>query len=505
MDRSSGNSTDLRPNPYESPRAIIDQTRSHEWHQPLSQQAVWVVGYRIIGIVATLASNVLVARLLGPGEFGTYILIMTVIALGGLLAMAGLNEAALRFISESLAHGNPWLARAYRNRALVTSGIAGIVACAAATVVLAFMLTGKPITNLTSLLVIVAVGVAVLGWQQLGAELVRAYGDLRVASLFSGGQAGGPVSNLIFLAGIAAGALGLVRLDVNWTVALAVLSVGLTCPLVYRALSKLGHLPAGSTPLDAHLSVDQRRELFTVGSILLTNQLLAFATLQIDIWLAGGILSAEELGLYGAAKRSLLIAAMPVQMAMLTIVSMIPRLHAQRKQQQLEQVVRSAATAAAIPSLAAIAILVLFPGPVLTFVLGSAYASAAPTLVVMAIGHVILVLSGNPQHVLSMTGRHRAVLVVNVLSAAVLIVLGAMGAEFFGEIGLAAAAATSVALQNGLLWAVARRELGIWTHVGRLNVSHSHPAPEVATRGSKRGQIVADFTPAADPVPSSPV
>jgi O-antigen/teichoic acid export membrane protein len=466
---------------------------------------VWVVGCRIIGIAATLASNVLVARLLGPGEFGTYILITTVMALGGLLAMAGLNEAALRFISESLAHGKPWLARAYRNRALITSAMAGIGACIAASVVLAFMLTGKPIANLTTLLVLVSVGIAVLGWQQLGAELVRAYGDLRIASLFSGGQAGGPVSNMIFLAGICAGAFGLVRLDVNWTVALAVMSVGVTCPLVYRALSKLGHLPAGSPPNDARLSASQRSELFTVGSILLANQLLAFATLQLDIWLAGGILSAEELGLYGAAKRSLLIAAMPVQMAMLTIVSMIPRLHAHRKKHQLEQIVRSAASAAAIPSLLAIAVLILFPRQVLTFVLGGAYASAAPALLVMAVGHIMLVLSGNPQHVLAMTGRHRVVLVVNLLSAAVLLALGAIGAKFFGAIGLAAAAATSVALQNGLLWFVAHRELGIWTHVGPLNVSHSHSAPEVATRGSKRGQIVADFAPVAEPVPSSPV
>ena len=49
---------------------------------------------RIIGIVATLGSNILAARLLGPAEFGTYLLITTVIALGSLLAMAGLNEAA---------------------------------------------------------------------------------------------------------------------------------------------------------------------------------------------------------------------------------------------------------------------------------------------------------------------------------------------------------------------------------------------------------------------------
>src|SRR3954470_22001036 len=121
-------------------------------HQPLSRQAVWVVGCRIIGIAATLASNVLVARLLGPGEFGTYILITTVMALGGLVAMAGLNEAALRFVCESLAHANPWLARAYRNGALRVSMLAAIVACISVTAVLALFLAGKPITNSTALL-----------------------------------------------------------------------------------------------------------------------------------------------------------------------------------------------------------------------------------------------------------------------------------------------------------------------------------------------------------------
>src|SRR4029078_5438423 len=117
-----------------------------------------------------------------------------------------------------------------------------------------------------------------------------------------------------------------------------------------------------------------------------------------------------------------------------------------------EEVVRSAATAAAVPSLAAILILILFPRHVLTFVLGGAYASASPSLLIMAIGHIVLVLSGNPQHVLAMTGRHRAVLVVNLLSAAVLLVLGAIGARLLGAVGLAGAAATSVALQNGLLF-----------------------------------------------------
>src|SRR5262249_17972114 len=117
----------------------------------LKRQAVWVVSCRIVGIAATLASNILVARLLGPGEFGTYLLVTTVMALGGLIAMAGLNEAALRFISESLAHGDIGISHAYLRRSLTIAAISSVLACGAVTVGLAVMLTGKPVPQLTTL------------------------------------------------------------------------------------------------------------------------------------------------------------------------------------------------------------------------------------------------------------------------------------------------------------------------------------------------------------------
>src|SRR5262249_1180437 len=157
----------------------------------LRRQAVWVVGCRIIGIGATLAANILAARLLGPAQFGTFLLVSTVIALGSLLAMAGLNEAGLRFIAGRLALGNQAQADAYFRRALT---IAAVTSAAATVLVtgglVAVSAIGKQPAQSVALLLIVAMGIAVLAWQQLGAELIRAHGDLRLASLFSGGQGG---------------------------------------------------------------------------------------------------------------------------------------------------------------------------------------------------------------------------------------------------------------------------------------------------------------------------
>lgn len=73
---------------------------------PLRWQATWVVGCRFVGILATFASNILAARLLGPAEFGVFLFLASVATAGGLIGTARLNNTMLRFCSESLALGH---------------------------------------------------------------------------------------------------------------------------------------------------------------------------------------------------------------------------------------------------------------------------------------------------------------------------------------------------------------------------------------------------------------
>src|SRR6185437_11351431 len=89
----------------------------------------------------------------------------------------------------------------------------------------AFLLATQPSFLSLALLGLVAIGIAVLSWQQLGAELLRAYGNLRLASFFSGGQTGGPVSNLMFLGGLTAAAIASAAVSSTLAIGIAVASV----------------------------------------------------------------------------------------------------------------------------------------------------------------------------------------------------------------------------------------------------------------------------------------
>jgi len=434
---------------------------------PLRRQATWVVAWRLVGILATLAVNILAARLLGPADFGIYLLITTVMALGGLLGMAGLNEAGLRFVSESLGLNRPALARAYLRRVLMAVAITSLLAAVVIAGGMILFQRQAAHAHLPHVVVLLtALGIAFLAWQQIAAEALRGYGNLRSASLFSGGQTGGPLSNLLFLAGMVAAACLLIKVDAMVAVGLTVASIAITFPLALFSIWQTSRVTVATGDESTELTREQGRTLLAVGGMLLVNQLLAFGSLQLDIWLGGALLAPETLGLYGAAKRSLLLAAMPVQMAMMTVLATIPRLHAQHRTRELERVLRSAATYAAIPSIAALVLLALFPEPLLRLAFGGSYVGAAPTVLVLAVGYLVLVLSGNPPCVLTMTGRHRTVVVVNLAATIVLLVVGAVGAKLFGAVGLAAGSAASFAFQNGVLWWLARRQLGVWTHVG---------------------------------------
>jgi O-antigen/teichoic acid export membrane protein len=480
----------------------------------LARDTAWVIVGRLVGIAATLVGNVVAARLLGPEQFGIYLLLSAVMVFGATFGMAGLNEAGLRFVSHSLGMGHYGTARSYLRTILVIAVVTTLLACAltASGLALFAALHGRLLDPWLSTGLVVT-GLVALAFQQIAAEMLRGWHDLRRASLFSGGQTGGPLSNLLFLAAIAVAVLSHVRVNAVLALGLTVVSVALTAPIALAALWRVVRRQAllfdhGAALEDlanatACLSTEQTRELVAVAGALWAMQLLAFVSQQLDLWIGGVWLTDEQLGLYGAAKRSLLLAAMPVQIAMLSVVASIPRLYAQNRRRELEQVLRGSATIAALAALLALAALVFFPGPVLRLVFGPSYSGAAPYILVLAVGHLALVLSGNPVHTLALTGHHRTALAVNVFTTVLLAVGGWWGARWFGAQGLAVAAATSLALQSGLLWYLARKKVGIWTHAGWLwALPWNKPAAE--TRGGAMlvaRQTPPELDPAGDPGP----
>jgi O-antigen/teichoic acid export membrane protein len=437
----------------------------------LRSGAMWVIAWRVIGFGSTAAANIIFARWLGPEEFGTYLFITSVMAFGCILACAGLNETSLRSLSELLAVGKRPEAIACLRRVLQLAFGTTLAAAMAVAVLLAIWQARKVTTTLSiGTLLVVALGVVALGWIQIIAESLRGLHELRFASLFSGGQAGGPLSVLLALGAFlavatfapvsASTAITLGVFAAIFALILAIFALRLT--LAEKGLA----VETAIKDFPSRLAAPSHRRLLALGGTLMAIQLLSFIAQQFDLWVGEFMLGSEQLGLYGVAKRSMLLAAMPVQMAMLTIIASIPELHAQNRRAELERLLRNTALLAAVPALLALGALVLFPKLILGLIFGGNYDEATGPLLILALGHLTLILSGNPVHVLTMTGRERTAVIVNFLSALVLVIGAPLAAYFFGIHGLAAASAAGLAFQSVVLWWLARQQVGVWTHVG---------------------------------------
>lgn len=446
-------------------------------HPKISHQAAWVVGCRIVGIVCTIASNMLVSRLLGPAGYGAFLIATSILAFGCLLALGGLSEAGLRFVSESLGLRKIVQARAYLLTTLQWAISSSIIATS---FVLAFLLLlrrfgGPAEFNLFAIL-LVGLGVLVLTWQQLTSQLLRGLNDLRSASFYSGGQTGGPLSNLIFIFPISLAWYCWVPLTTTQIIGLLVGSICVTLPIAFWELSRTGRFRFHTARDSAFLSLSptQKREFTEVAVSFLGIQVLAFVATQSDLWIGMWILDSEELGLYGAVKRGLVIAQMPLQMALMSIQGSIPSFYAQGRYVELERNYRTAISLAAIPAFASIILFLVFPSEVLTVICGNSFSSAAPMVAPLAVGLIALLFFGSPGDVLAMTGNHRLVLRVNAISAMGLIAFGTLAAAKAGPVGLAMSSSLVYAGQNAILWWMAKKKLGIWTHI-RYKRSSSNP------------------------------
>jgi O-antigen/teichoic acid export membrane protein len=438
----------------------------------LRMGAVWVVLTRSLGVGVTMLVNVVLARWLSPEDFGSFLLLSSVLALASLLAMLGLNTALVRYVAESLGHQD--LARARRSFRLVAAVAAVSVTSVACLTALALSLTdtrllGLPVT--AGLIPMAVTSLVLLAVLQLIAEACRSLHEIRLASLLSGGQTGGLLSNLVFLLLIAA-AVVVVKPTFSTAVALNMTAMLLSLPvavagLIWATRQRLGSDAQNAAKHDAAHEASSPlplRSLLGFSTSMLAIQLLTFATTQADLWIAGIWCPHDQLALYGAARRLVLLVALPLQMMNLAVMASIAELCGQRRLQDLERLLRSSALLAAVPAVPIIAVLLLWGGPILELTFGPFFRQAAVPLGILAIGQLFLVGIGSSGGALEMSGNHHASLIVNSITTFALLTVGTWAAWRFGITGLATASAGVIAAQSLALWLLAKRIVGVWTH-----------------------------------------
>jgi O-antigen/teichoic acid export membrane protein len=325
---------------------------------PVTRSWAVMAGGSVARLGLGFVASVLVARFLAPADYGAYVVLGTVAGLAGVLADPGLTQAVVKRIATA-----PDESRA----AHLASSFVWLRAAAATVLVLVLAIGSRPLAgamlgrpDLSGYLVLALLGVlatALSGAVSTLLQASRRFGRLSVVLLVNSGL------TALLAAGLAVGGW------LNLGTALVILGVGtslVSAVLGWRFLPWLLRRPSnGGLPAEA-------AQLFRFGRWLWLGDLLALAATQLDVLLVGRWGSLVAAGSYGLAL-SLASKVDVINHSLYTVL--LPSAAALDVRRDVRGYVR---TSLRRSGLVAAALLVLVPlaGPMIQFFYGPAFQPA---------------------------------------------------------------------------------------------------------------------------------
>ena len=422
----------------------------------LLEGSAWVFGARAASLVLGVVIASLLGRLLTTEELGVYASSFTLALIGSALAKLGLDRAVIRFVAGALGTGEPGRARA-AIRIAVGLGSAGAVALGV------FMAAGpgqalaREVFHSPALAAVIPLAA---GWliaiaiQSLTVESFRGLSAFNFATIFDAlivDSVSAATFAAVWVAGIEVGARGVIAVSAAATA----LAAGLGMSLLFRRMRSLEG-PGDVAP----------REMLHVGwPLMFTNLAILLLGSGVDLLILGAFEPQSEVGLYAAASRLVVFVVTPFVVFSGVIPPIIAELHAQGKMRQLERALRAGATLAGIPSFAVLLVFLLSALGARGRVVQADLPRGRSDPDVLSLGRLIAVWAGSAGVTLMMTGYQRAMMVTTLLSAALSVGAGIVGAAAFGAIGVAVATASAQILQNTMQLVIVHRRLGVWTMI----------------------------------------
>jgi len=417
----------------------------------LARAAVGSLGLSVLNTAATLVTTVVLARLLGVADYGSFAFVVATVALLAVPAIVGFDRLLVRDVAVHSEQRSYELARGLVRRAaemvLVISISVALVSAFAAWFasnrelspeLLTFWvgLAALPVLALLRVVQSALMGLGHVVAGQSGELLIRPFIFLALlapAYVLSQGQLNAPA------------AVGLYVLSLVVAFVIGIVLLRRSTPATMRSAT-----PAYQTRAWAVSAISLG---FLSGAAIINS--------QTGVVLLGAMAGAEPAGLYSVAQRGALLVAFPLAAVGTSIAPTAARLWTSHDREHLQRLVTLSARGALLASLPVAAVFLLFGEQILSLFFGADFAPAAPALAILVIGQVVNTATGTASVLLVMTGNQRLAALgvtvgalVNVLVAVALI--PTLSAE-----GAAIAATASLVLSNVLLVLLLRRSLGV--------------------------------------------
>ncbi len=404
---------------------------------------------KVVSAGLTFLMFVYLARALGPEEYGVFGTMFSLGTLGAMAALCGQHTLSLKVLSSM--EGEPdreatrrrFIIRSYAIIAIAT------VACIAGLLLARKVAEWAGIELRLSVLMGAAVFILPFALSDLVAAHMRAFGMLSPALL---------PRDILWRGGVTL--LCLAALVYPWLMPSALTAMVVISGLLLVIIGvQAGYFVRANLPLLSGQGTE-RAETPRQLSVWMWIASMAMMGANLNIVVASPFLSNDQIGAYFAAHKISQLLLLPVMAINVVAAPTFARLHNQGKAPELQDVGRKLALILAVPLILGAA-MVQSLAPELLGLFDSAYAVAAPALLILTMSFLFFGLGGPTQQLMLMAGGERDYVRLTFISDGIGLALVPVLVPHFGIVGAALGLLTSRVLFTimAVLWCRARLQV----------------------------------------------
>lgn len=419
--------------------------------------AITLVG-RLGGRGLLLLNQILLARLLGPAEFGLYALGWTVVQMGSVILPFGLHQGVVHYGARY------WQVDDARLRAVIQQVLKWVALFALAGALLlwvgsswiAIKVFKKP--DFVRVLRGFAAALALATILRVAAAATRVSHRMQF-SILSEDLSPAAIQLLLIV----------ILVDLyNRGIKGALLSanagfiggLGLALFFLWRLFAQRGR----SAALKLTREGVPLKELFAFSLMASMGGIFTMLTLRVDRLVVGYFLPSSEVGIYQAASQAAMLSAMVLSAFTAIFSPMIARLHYQGEMGRLNEMFKVSTKWGLYVSLPLFLVLAVAPREVMTIVFGRPYASGGMPMLIMAGAQTFNAGTGAVGLLLVMSGYPQQWMRLAFVSFTVNLLLCILLIPRLGPFGAALALAISVVILFGSGLINVHRLLGLWPY-----------------------------------------
>ncbi|HTO94243.1 MAG TPA: oligosaccharide flippase family protein [Bacteroidota bacterium] len=395
------------------------------WTSRTVENTFWVGASSAMGALLGAVGAALYARILGVGEYGVLMLIVSIVTMMIALADLGIGGSIVRFGAEMLARGDAPGYRAVLNVALRAKLIlAGIVLLGA--LVLLDPIVGMVFRHVDSaitsyfLLSLIAAGLGMLA-----AYFPPVFQSQRWFRTLAAVAVSGPALKVVVLAVVAYTISAITVGQAVW------IEIGTAAGLLFVSYLSAPKNSVTFTRLDRPLG----RRMLSFNKWLSLYYVINLIGGRMDLFFVGGLADAIALGIYGAASK---IASIVVIITNSYLTVLLPELSAAITPEEIRKKQRHAIVIVSLFSIG-IAALALLADVAVSIVFGPKFAAAGPMIRVMCIGLFFTVAAYPVNATLFAWNRSEVFPIMSIAGIAALIGGNALFIPRMGAMGAAVA------------------------------------------------------------------